>query len=59
MVSSNEEYEPRTRRWCARVRTGLQAALDSSMELGTGLEDEAVTPAVRRQYEKAEVALIK
>eukprot|EP00972_Heterocapsa_arctica_P072666 10728369-Heterocapsa_arctica.AAC.1 len=57
-VSSDEECDPMTRRSRARVRASLQAALNSNADLGTFLEDEAVTPTVRRQYELAIEALI-
>ena len=58
-ISSDSDDDPLIRRSRARVRANLQAALNSTTDLATLLEDEAVTPTVRRQYEKAVEALIE
>ena len=58
-ISSDSDDDPLIKRSRARVRANLQAALNSTTDLATLLEDEAVTPTVRRQYEKAVEALIE
>ena len=58
-ISSDSDDDPRIKRSRARVRANLQVALESNANVATLLEDEAVTPSVRRQYEKSVEELIK